>query len=82
MISYLDKLEVTANLCSELESGISVQIQCSREKYEALVNEIKEEYNLDVADDVKISREKIDNQLSNIYGIRLHQTLFLFHIKD
>lgn len=81
-MSPLDKLEVTANLCSELESGISVQIQCSRSKFDALVEEIHEEYDLKVVDDVKISQEKIPEQLSNIYGVMLHGVKFLFHIKD
>ncbi len=81
-MSPLDKLEVTANLCSELESGISVQIQCSRSKFNALVDEIHEEYDLSVVQDVRISEEKIPEQLSNMYGVMLHGTLFLFHIKD
>lgn len=78
----LDKLEVTANLCSELESGISVQIQCSRSKFDEIAKEIHDEYDLSVVEDVKISQEKIPNQLSNIYGVLLHGVRFLFHIKD
>lgn len=78
----LDKLEVTASLFTELEHGTSVQIQCSREKFESLKAEILDEYDLKVVDDIKISEEKIPNQLSNIYGVLLHNVKFLFHIKD
>lgn len=82
MKGYLDNLEATASLFADLECSMSVQIECTRERFNSLKSEIEEEYDLSQVDDVRISTEKIENQLSNIYGVMLHGTKFLFHIKD
>lgn len=82
MESYLDKLEATASLCNDLGCGITVNIQCTREKFKLLWEEIEDEYDFTVVEDVKVTQEKIPNQLSNLYVVRLHKQLFTFHIKD
>lgn len=81
-MTHLDKLEATASLFTDFECTMSVQIECTRLHFESLKAEIEDEYDLSQVEDVRISQEKIPNQLSNIYGVRLHKTLFLFHIKD
>lgn len=80
-MTVLDKLEATASLHKDLGASMSVQIDCTRLKFEQLKAEIEEEYNSGV-EDVRISPEPIPNQLSNIYGVLLHGTTFIFHIKD
>lgn len=82
MNSPLDKLEVITGLKDDPDFNIEAIIHCSRTKFEALCEEIKEEYDLSVVEDVAISQERIENQLSNIYGVMLHGVRYLFHIKD
>lgn len=82
MTSLLDKLEVTSSLMQDLGCQTTVQIECCRSKFDQIKKELEEEYDLSVVEDVKLTKEKIDNQLSNIYGLKLHGVLYTITIKD
>lgn len=81
-MSYLDKLEEFYNVCCGSEVTVKVHIECTRDYFNNLCVEIEDEYDLKTVEDVRISPERIPNQLSNIYGVMLHKQLFMFHIKD
>jgi len=81
-MTNLDKLESLTAIKDDPEFHIDATIHCSRSKFEALCEEIRDEYDLEVVEDVRLSQEKIENQLSNIYGVMLHGYRYLFHIKD
>lgn len=81
-MTALDRLETITGLKDDPEFNIEATIHCSRAKFNELCEEIRDEYDLEVVEDVRISQEKIDNQLSNIYGVMLHGFKYLFHIKD
>lgn len=81
-MTTLDKLETLIGLKGDPEFNIDVTIHCSRTRFNELWQEITDEYDLSIADDIKVTEEHIQNQLSNIYAIMLHGQKYLFHIKD
>lgn len=82
MTNYLDRFEAISSLVSDFDCQISVNIHCTRKKFNMLLAEIEDEYDLSLVEDVKVTTEKIPNQLSNIHVVNLHGQLILFHIKD
>lgn len=82
MKGYLDRFEAISSLVTDFECQMSVNIHCTREKFLELTAEIEDEYDLSLVEDVKITTEKIPNQLSNIHVVNLHGQHILFHIKD
>lgn len=81
-MTNLDKLEAMSSLHKDLGASMSIQIDCSRDKFNELKAQIEEEYDISVVEDVRISAEPIPNQLSNMYGVLLHGVTYIFHIKD
>lgn len=82
MTNYLDRFEAISSLVTDFECSMSVNIHCTRLKYEQLTAEIEDEYDLSLVEDISITTEKIPNQLSNIHVVNLHGQKIIFHIKD
>ncbi len=81
LVSILDAVEATAQGLQEFDRTTCF-IECSRDKFAQLSAEIEEEYDLTVVEDVKMTKEKLPDQLSNVHTILLHGVRFVIHVKD